>query len=59
MLAQGAEDAGLAALEAWRAGGTFAAWKRAFRDRGVRPSRGRRVQDGRLRLPSLAAWPTI
>src|SRR5438132_13068115 len=59
MLAQGAEDAGLAALEAWRAGGTFAAWKRAFRDRGVRPSRGRRVQDGRLRLPVLAAWPTI
>src|SRR5437899_5409344 len=59
ILAPVGEDAGLAALEAWRAGGTFAAWKRAFRDRGVRPSRGRRVQDGRLRLPSLAAWPTI
>jgi radical SAM superfamily enzyme YgiQ (UPF0313 family) len=59
MLAQGGEDAGLAALEAWRAGGTFAAWKRAFRDRGVRPLPGQRVPDGRLRLPRLAAWPTV
>ncbi|MGD0308056.1 MAG: radical SAM protein [Acidobacteriota bacterium] len=31
MLAQGGEDAGMAALDAWRAGGNFAAWKRAFR----------------------------
>jgi radical SAM superfamily enzyme YgiQ (UPF0313 family) len=31
MLAQGGEEAGMAALEAWRAGGSFAAWKRAFR----------------------------
>jgi radical SAM superfamily enzyme YgiQ (UPF0313 family) len=30
-LAQGGEEEGLAALEAWRAGGSFAAWKRAFR----------------------------
>src|SRR5437868_5312239 len=30
MLAQGAEDAGLAALQAWPAGGTFAAWKPAL-----------------------------
>lgn len=59
MLAQGAEDAGLAALDAWRAGGTFAAWKRAFRELGVRPFATRRVQDGRLRLPQLAAWPSI
>jgi hypothetical protein len=59
MLAQGAEDAGLAALEAWRSGGSFAAWKRAFRDAGVRPAQGRRVADGRLRLPQLAAWPTV
>jgi radical SAM superfamily enzyme YgiQ (UPF0313 family) len=29
-LAQGGPDAGLAALEAWRNGGSFAAWKRAF-----------------------------
>jgi len=59
MLAQGNEDAGLAALDAWRAGGSFAAWKRAFRERGVRPFGARRVRDGRLRLPQLAAWPSI
>jgi radical SAM superfamily enzyme YgiQ (UPF0313 family) len=59
MLAQGDESAGLAALEAWRAGGTFAAWKRAFRGRGVRPFAARRVQDGRLRLPQLAEWPSV
>jgi radical SAM superfamily enzyme YgiQ (UPF0313 family) len=29
-LSQGTETEGLAALEAWRAGGTFAAWKRAL-----------------------------
>jgi radical SAM superfamily enzyme YgiQ (UPF0313 family) len=59
MLAQGNEDAGLAALDAWRAGGSFAAWKRAFRERGVRPFGARRVRDGRVRLPQLAAWPSI
>ncbi len=59
MLAQGGEDAGLAALEAFRAGGSFAAWKRAFRSRGVRPFAARRAEDGRLRLPSLAAWPSV
>jgi radical SAM superfamily enzyme YgiQ (UPF0313 family) len=59
MLAQGGEDAGLAALDAWRAGGSFAAWRRAFRERGVRPFGARRVQDGRVRLPQLASWPTI
>lgn len=59
MLAQGAEDAGLAALDAWEAGGSFAAWKRAFRERGVRPQLARRVLDGRRRLPQLAAWPTL
>jgi radical SAM superfamily enzyme YgiQ (UPF0313 family) len=58
MLAQGGEDAGLAALDAWRAGGSFADWKRAFRDRGVRSFPARRVPDGRLRLPQLAQWPT-
>src|SRR3954467_13240251 len=59
MLAQGGEDAGLAALDAWRAGGSFASWRRAFRERGVRPFGARRVDDGRLRLPQLAAWPTV
>jgi radical SAM superfamily enzyme YgiQ (UPF0313 family) len=59
MLAQGDESAGLAAEDAWRAGGSFASWKRAFRERGVTPHAGRRVPDGRLRLPQLAAWPTV
>jgi radical SAM superfamily enzyme YgiQ (UPF0313 family) len=31
-LSQGDESAGLAALEAWRAGGRFSHWKQAFRD---------------------------
>ncbi|MDR1727167.1 MAG: B12-binding domain-containing radical SAM protein [Acidobacteriota bacterium] len=30
MLSQGGESAGLAALDAWRGGGRFAAWRRAF-----------------------------
>ena len=59
MLAQGDAGAGLAAEDAWRAGGSFAAWKRAFRDRVVRPHPARRVQDGRLRLPQLAQWPQV
>jgi radical SAM superfamily enzyme YgiQ (UPF0313 family) len=59
MLAQGGEEAGLAAVEAWRNGGTFAAWKRAFRAADVKPFVGRRVPDGRLRLPQLAAWPSV
>jgi radical SAM superfamily enzyme YgiQ (UPF0313 family) len=59
MLAQGGPEAGLAAEDAWRAGGTFAAWKRAFREREVLPQAGRRVPDGRLRLPQLAEWPVV
>jgi radical SAM superfamily enzyme YgiQ (UPF0313 family) len=34
MLSQGDETAGLAALSAWRDGGAFASWKRAFAERG-------------------------
>jgi hypothetical protein len=59
MLAQGGPEAGLAAEDAWRAGGSFAAWKRAFRDRGVEPRAESRVADGRLKLPQLAAWPSV
>ena len=40
-----------------RAGGSFADWKRAFRDRGVKTFAADRPQDGRLRLPQLAHWP--
>jgi radical SAM superfamily enzyme YgiQ (UPF0313 family) len=36
MLAQAGEDAGLAAMDAWRAGGSFGAWKRAFEKRNVK-----------------------
>ena len=35
MLSQGDESAGLAAMDAWRAGGSFSSWKRAFADREV------------------------
>ncbi|MCC6994675.1 MAG: radical SAM protein [Deltaproteobacteria bacterium] len=58
MLSQGDESAGLAAMDAWRAGGSFAAWKRAFKERGATPRGAQRPSDGRLRLPALAAWPT-
>ena len=57
MLAQGGAEAGLAAEDAFRAGGSFADWKRAFRDRAVKPFAAQRPQDGRQRLPQLAHWP--
>ncbi len=47
MLSQGDEIAGWAAMDAWRAGGRFAAWERAFAERGVRPAAGSPVQVGR------------
>jgi radical SAM superfamily enzyme YgiQ (UPF0313 family) len=56
MLAQSGPEAGLAAMDAWRAGGTFAAWKRAFDERGVTPYLARRVVDGR-RNPTI--WPSV
>ena len=59
MLAQGGLEAGYAAEDAWRAGGTFAAWKRAFKERGVRPFAAQRPIDGRRKLPQLAAWPSV
>ena len=36
MLSQGDESAGLAAMDAWRDGGKFASWKRAFAGREVK-----------------------
>ncbi len=47
MLSQGGEAAGLAAMDAWRSGGSFGAWKRAFKDRGATTFRAGRVPDGR------------
>jgi radical SAM superfamily enzyme YgiQ (UPF0313 family) len=35
MLSQGNESAGLAAMDAWRDGSGFAAWKQAFKRRGI------------------------
>jgi radical SAM superfamily enzyme YgiQ (UPF0313 family) len=58
MLAQCGPEAGLAALDAWRAGGSFAAWKRAFKERGAQPFEARRVPDKRRVLPPLAWQPT-
>ncbi len=37
MLSQGDQRAGLAAMDAWRDGGNFAAWQKAFECRGARP----------------------
>ena len=59
MLAQGGPAAGLAAEAAWRAGGSFASWKRAFAEGDVHPVPAARPPDGRLRLPTLANWPLV
>jgi len=59
MLAQGDEAAGLAAHDAWQAGGSFVAWRKAFAAHQVTPRATRRVPDGRLRLPTLAQWPIV
>lgn len=56
MLAQSGPEAGLAAMDAWRAGGSFAAYKRAFAERNVQPFLVHRVPDGR-RAPVI--WPTV
>jgi radical SAM superfamily enzyme YgiQ (UPF0313 family) len=47
MLAQGGESAGLAAMDAWREGGSFSSWKRAFADREVKAGGRREVKDPR------------
>ncbi len=56
MLAQCGPEAGLAAMDAWRAGGTFSAWKRAFAERGCTPSLRARVPDGRR---TATEWPRV
>jgi len=62
MIAQGEASAGLAVMDAHRAGGSFAAYKKAFRDRGVVPTGPRaRVPSGQeliaLKKQRLAAAP--
>jgi radical SAM superfamily enzyme YgiQ (UPF0313 family) len=56
MLAQCGPEAGLAAMDAWAAGGTFAAFRHAFAERGCTPFLAARVEDGR-RHPT--AWPVV
>jgi radical SAM superfamily enzyme YgiQ (UPF0313 family) len=56
MLAQSGPEGGLAAYDAYRAGGTFAAWKSAFEGRQVAPFLARRTEDGRRQQ---TVWPTV
>jgi len=56
MLAQCGPEAGLAAMDAWRQGGGFSAWRRAFEERGARPFQAARAQDGRRRATE---WPSV
>ena len=56
MLAQCGPEAGLAVMDAWRAGGSFAAYRKAFEARGTKPFLARRVEDGRRRA---TVWPAI
>ncbi len=54
MMAQCGPEGGLAAMDAWRAGGSFSAWKRAFSERGCVPRMARRTDDGRRKA---TVWP--
>jgi len=56
MLAQCGPEAGLAAMDAWKAGGSFAAFRRALAERGCTPFRAARTEDGRR---SPTRWPSV
>jgi radical SAM superfamily enzyme YgiQ (UPF0313 family) len=56
MLAQCGPEAGLAAMDAWAAGGTFAAFRHAFAERGCTPFLAARVEDGRRQA---TVWPVV
>lgn len=58
MLAQCNESAGLAAMDAWRAGGSFAAWKRAFRNRNAERLEPKPAVDGRRNPPKIPVTQT-
>jgi len=51
MLSQSGEDAGLAAMDAWKAGSRFSSWKQAFAHREVKTFRHRPIPDGRRETP--------
>lgn len=53
MLSQTGESAGLAAMDAWRAGGSFSVWKKAFEHRGVKPFRYRPVPEKPGTVPKI------
>jgi len=53
MLSQGGEAAGLAALDAWKGGQSFSAWKRAFEKCCAEPFLARPVPDGRRNPPPI------
>lgn len=56
MLAQCGPEGGLAAMDAWAAGGHFSAWKKAFVARECRPFEARRTIDGRR---NAVEWPSV
>ena len=56
VMAQCGPEAGLAAHDAWLAGGAFAAWKKAFAARDCRPYEARRTPDGRR---NAIEWPSV
>jgi radical SAM superfamily enzyme YgiQ (UPF0313 family) len=56
MLAQCGPEAGLAAHDAWKAGGSFGAFRRAFAERGCSPREARRTPDGRR---DATRWPSV
>ncbi|MEW5739609.1 MAG: radical SAM protein [Myxococcota bacterium] len=56
MLAQCGPEGGLAAYDAWKAGGGFRAWQVAFEARGCRPYEARRTVDGRRKATD---WPSV
>jgi len=56
VMAQCGPEGGLAAYDAWKAGGTFAAWKKAIAARELAPYEFRRTTDGRR---NAAEWPSV
>jgi radical SAM superfamily enzyme YgiQ (UPF0313 family) len=56
MLAQSGPSAGLAAMAAWQAGGTFSCWNRAFLQYNVKPFKFRAVPDGRGNISNPSGY---
>lgn len=56
MLAQCGPEAGLAAHQAWKNGGSFKSWQNAFEEQNCQPFVARRTEDGRRKA---IAWPSL